>query len=135
MPELAALERELRGHDPVVQGRHDDCNAAVVDNTFPEQVVLLGAASPDGAPRRRRREPIDELPGSGRRRRGQRGPPEQLSAGQGFAHTVIRAPGSDEIARRQSVTFSWTCAWRLANRTRANPSMIEYSFVAFQVQT
>ncbi len=50
MPELAALERELRGNDPVVQGRHDDRNAAVVDNTFAEQEVLLGAVGPDGAP-------------------------------------------------------------------------------------
>jgi hypothetical protein len=134
IPELAALERQLRGDDPVVERRHDDRDTPVVDNAFVEEQVLLAAVPPDGRPHRRRRVPIDDPAGSGRRGCGQGGSPEQLSARQGFAHTVIRAPPSPEIARRQSVTFSCTWARPLPKRTFAMPSMIEYSFVAFQTQ-
>jgi hypothetical protein len=128
------IDVQLRGHDAVVERRHDDRDAAVVHDPLAEQEMLLDGVSAHGGARRGRGEPVDELRSSRRRGGAQRRTLEQRSSRQRFAHTVIRAPGSLEIARRQSVTVSPTCACLRAKRTRATPSMIEYSFVARHTQ-
>ena len=73
------LDPQARGHDLVVERRHDDLDAVVGHDLEPVEEVLLGRQPRRRGTRgRRRAQPVDELVDAGRAERRRRGARDQL---------------------------------------------------------